>query len=72
MSYDSFPSIGSSIGLAGDQQGAGTLGAFLRIVADGTPGYFALTCSHVLSSTSLHNNTSMLANFYSFQETHDT
>jgi len=72
MSYDSFPSIGSSISLAGDQQGVGTLGAFLRIVTDGTPEHFALTCSHVLSSTSLHNNTSMLANFYSFQETHDT
>ena len=50
MSYDASPPSGSSVGLVGDQQGAGTLGAFLRIMTDGTPQYFALTCSHVLSS----------------------
>ena len=49
LSYGAFPLSGSSIGLVGDQQGAGTLGTFLRIVADGTPKYFALACSHVLS-----------------------
>ncbi|GAB1312638.1 hypothetical protein MFIFM68171_02848 [Madurella fahalii] len=53
MSYGASPPTGSSIGLADDQQGAGTLGAFLRIVTDGTAQYFGLTCSHVLSSSKM-------------------
>ena len=53
MSYEKSPPSGSSIGLAGDPRGTGTLGAFLCIVSDGTPQYFALTCSHVLSCTYL-------------------
>jgi len=52
ISYNKSPSLGSSVGVAGDSQSAGTLGAFLRIVTDGTPQHFALTCSHVLSSMS--------------------
>jgi len=69
MSYNASPPSGSSVGLAGDQQGAGTLGAFLRIVTDSTPQYFALTCSHVLSCRRLFLVTRVvvsLLTFYSF------
>jgi len=78
MSYDASPRSGSSIGLVGDQGGAGTLGAFLRIVTDGTPKYFAMTCSHVLSSTYFRrvvNNRDIGANivmFGSFQGAYHT
>jgi hypothetical protein len=52
ISYHKSLSSGASIGPAENQQIAGTLGPFLRIVTDGTPQFFALACSHVLSSLS--------------------
>jgi hypothetical protein len=72
ISYNKSPSFGSSVGLAGDQQSAGTLGAFLRIVTDSTPQYFALTSSHVLSCKCFLGTIVVSANIYSFQDTYYT
>ncbi|KAK0633718.1 hypothetical protein B0T14DRAFT_79229 [Immersiella caudata] len=53
ISYHKSLSPGASIGPAENQQIAGTLGPFLRIVTDGTPQLFALACSHVLSTSKM-------------------
>lgn len=50
MSYRSPPSVGSSIGVFGDMDGTGTMGAVIRtFTSDGPNQYLAMTCSHVLS-----------------------
>lgn len=46
------PPLGGSLGLTSEKEGSGTVGFYIRVTTydNQSPRYFAVTCSHVLSS----------------------